>query len=522
MSKTVKFRRESPSEGSYLDHQRSDSGVGSFSSDNESRTAYPDRSAAGAEYDTSLYSLLAAETTKKNEWMDRANKLDELLIRAHKELKETQARLRGLEDHVEELEEEKTKLSKQNQTLTERNQRLEDELKDSRESKESKDAKRASRRKSNSPPSMSGAIPATSAAPVDDKSKPRRSASRRHSIGRERDDERMAIERERERISREMDKERRKEEEREKDKEMDRLRSRFASRAAGDESDANSSKTSSKSKGSHRSYVEPLGQGAPRPTVQGAKVMTPAKIELSKWGQPMPPFFPPSAAPDRAFSTPMRHWPGKFGTTIQFRETRATKKKPRGAPNFSEIARPCGPTSFFSPDFLPPTPVQGAPPRSVPSQRDGGAQLRRREPASKALRLCRFITSPSRPSTPPLGCIALRLPAHTSQTFVRSFFIDQSSLFPRPSDSIGQRCQTRPNRHCFAPHSFYRPLGCHVINVNVLGKRRKVLCQEVFRAAAASGTRNLLIWGRTDEMKIWESDTGIYIGASFCIDHNTL
>jgi len=252
-----------------LDHQRSDSGVGSFSSDNESRTAYTDRAPAGADYDANLYSLLAAETTKKEQWMDKAERLDQLLIRAHKELKETQARLRGLEDHVEELNDEKTKLSKQNQTLMEKNQRLEEDLK---EFKESKDAKRASRRKSNSPPSMTGANPAASTSPVDDKSKPRRSGSKRHSIGRERDDERLAIERERERISREMEKERRKDEEREKDKEMDRLRNRFTNRAgAGDESDANSSKTSSKSKSSsHRggSYVEPLGQSAPRPQVQ--------------------------------------------------------------------------------------------------------------------------------------------------------------------------------------------------------------------------------------------------------------
>jgi len=264
MSKTVKFRRDSPSGGSYLDHQRSDSGVGSFSSDNESRTAYPDRAFAGSDYDnSSLYALLATETNEKKEWMDKAQKLDNLLIRAHKELKETQARLRGLEDHVEELEDEKSKLSKEKQSLSDENARLKESL------KEFKDSKRSSHRKSGSPPSMSGANPVSTAA--DDDKRPRRSASKRHSIGRrEQDTERIEIEKERERISREMEKEREKERDkekaREKDKEMDRLRKRFDSRAAGEESDANSSKTSSKSKHSRRgSYVEPLGPAGVRP-----------------------------------------------------------------------------------------------------------------------------------------------------------------------------------------------------------------------------------------------------------------
>jgi len=107
-SKIVKLRRESPSDGPHLDHQRSDPRVGSFSSNNESRTAYNDRSPTGADYDTNLYSLLAAETTKKEEWMAKAHRLNELLIRAHKELKKTEARLRALEDHVEELLVEKS------------------------------------------------------------------------------------------------------------------------------------------------------------------------------------------------------------------------------------------------------------------------------------------------------------------------------------------------------------------------------------------------------------------------------
>jgi hypothetical protein len=274
MSKTVKFRRDSPSGGSYLDHQRSDSGVGSFSSDNESRTAYTERGFAGDDYDNrDVYSLLAAEKQEwmesAREWKEKATKLDNLLIIAHKELKETQARLRAIEDHADEVDEEKGKLIKQNQSLTEKNQiltdknqRLEEEI------KEFKDAKRSSRRKSNSPPSMSGANPAATAeAPVEDK-KPRRSASRRHSIGRDREQERMEMEKERERISREMEKERKKEEKLQEKKEMDRLRKRFNSRAGDEESDANSSKTSSKSSRRDGSYIEPMGQPAPRPQVQ--------------------------------------------------------------------------------------------------------------------------------------------------------------------------------------------------------------------------------------------------------------
>jgi len=266
MSKSVRFPRDprdSPTGGSYHDHQRSDSGVGSFSSDNESRATYnADRHYSSTDYESSsLYALrdaLTSETREKQQWMDKANSLDNMLIRAHKELKETQARLRALEGRVEALDDEKSQLSKTNQTLLDENTRLKEDL---------KDAKRSSRRKSsNSPPIMSGAIPA------EEDKKPRRTPSKHHNINRESD--RIERELELERIAREMDKERGKKEEREKErekeKEMERLRKRFDSR--GEESDAKSSNTSTKSKNSRRgSYVEPLGQAAPRPQVQVAQ-----------------------------------------------------------------------------------------------------------------------------------------------------------------------------------------------------------------------------------------------------------
>ena len=70
MSKSVKFRRESPSGGSLYEHQRSDSGVGSFS-DSESRTAYPDRASAGSDYDSSPYSILQQDYDRERDAKER-------------------------------------------------------------------------------------------------------------------------------------------------------------------------------------------------------------------------------------------------------------------------------------------------------------------------------------------------------------------------------------------------------------------------------------------------------------------
>ncbi|KAK1761108.1 hypothetical protein QBC47DRAFT_456769 [Echria macrotheca] len=276
-SKTVKFRRDSPSGGSYLDHQRSDSGVGSFS-DSESRTAYGDRPFGGSDFDApDLYALQDAlhnEVSAKQRWMAKATELDDLLSRAHKEIKEAEARMRALEDHVDELEEEKTKLAKANKEMTEENARLKEELKESSSS--------STKRKSKSSPVMSGALNTDR----DEEKKPRRSASKRHSV---RDSDRVEREKERERLHREIEKEM----EREKEREMDRLRRRFDK--TGDESDAKSSNTSNKSHRSRReSYVEPLGASAPRPQAQ---VPPSPSRQYSYSSAPYPPQYQPAGAP---------------------------------------------------------------------------------------------------------------------------------------------------------------------------------------------------------------------------------
>jgi len=265
-SKTVRFGRDSPSGGSYLDHQRSDSGVGSFS-DSESRSPFPDRAFAGSDIDVrdfyELQHALNTETLAKQRWMEKATELDALLRSANTELKETEARLRALEDHLDELEEEKAKLIKKNKEVTDEVASLKEGLKDEAKEKD-KEAKKSSssssrrERKSSSPPLMSGALNGDE----EKKSRPSRRESKRHSI---RDSERAEREKERERIHREIEKEMEREKERQQERDMDRLRKRFDK---GDESDARSSNTSSKSHRSRRdSYVEPLGQPSPRPQV---------------------------------------------------------------------------------------------------------------------------------------------------------------------------------------------------------------------------------------------------------------
>ncbi|KAK1834632.1 hypothetical protein QBC39DRAFT_20034 [Podospora conica] len=269
-SKTVKFRRESPSGGSYLDHQRSDSGVGSFS-DSDSRGPYGDRY-AGSDYDSpgiqALQDQLDIEIAAKKEWMKKSAELDAMLIRAHKESKETEARMRALEDHVQEVKSEKDRLEKVNKELVDENNRLRDDLAKDKDSKD-KD-KRASRRKSESPPLMSGANPATAEKPKRSGSKHRSSRETSGRADREKERERIAEDRVKEQ-ERDAVRESQRVSQREDHREMDRLRRRFDARERGEESDATGkSSVSTKSHRSRRdSYVEPLGQAAPRPQHHG-------------------------------------------------------------------------------------------------------------------------------------------------------------------------------------------------------------------------------------------------------------
>ncbi|KAK0705080.1 hypothetical protein B0H67DRAFT_370488 [Lasiosphaeris hirsuta] len=256
MSKSVKFRRESPS-GSLYEHQRSDSGVGSFS-DSETRPAHPDRAFAATDYDqllSRIYALeqtLAREGDVKDKYKKKAEELTNALNNAHKLNKETEANRSALTDRVELLEQEKKSLLTTHKALTEENNKLKEKVEDLTD--ELKDLKKSARRKSVSPPVviMNGATPNDG---LEDK-KPRRSSSKRDRV---KDSERAA---EREREKRKADREA---EKKEKDRETERLRKRFENSRA-EESDANSSNNSKGSGRSRRdSYIEPMGQSAPRP-----------------------------------------------------------------------------------------------------------------------------------------------------------------------------------------------------------------------------------------------------------------
>ncbi|KAK3343861.1 hypothetical protein B0T25DRAFT_521926 [Lasiosphaeria hispida] len=258
MSKSVKFRRESPSGGSLYEHQRSDSGVGSFS-DSEARPAHPDRAFAATDYDSlrsHIYALeqaLAREGDVKEKYKKKAEDLTNALNNAHKVKQETEANRSALTDRVELLEQEKASLAKANKALNEENGKLKGKVEELTD--ELKDLKKSARRKSISPPVVvvSGAM---SGDGVEDK-KPRRSNStKRHSI---KDSDKAAERAEREKRHLDRDAER------ERAKENERLRKRFENSRA-EESDANSSNNSKKSIRSRRdSYIEPLGQSLPRP-----------------------------------------------------------------------------------------------------------------------------------------------------------------------------------------------------------------------------------------------------------------
>ena len=285
-SKTVKFRRESPSGGSYLDHQRSDSGVGSFS-DSDSRGTYGDRY-TGSDYDN-LQDQLDAEIAAKKEWMKKAQELNEIIIQSNKDLKETEARMRALDDHVQQLTDAKTQLEKANKELAEENSRLRDDfVKDNAKDKD----KRASRRKSESPPLMSGANPATVEKPKRSASKHRSSREASGRADREKERERIAKDPAKE-MERDVQRESQRPSQREDIREMDRLRRRFDARERGEESDATGkSSISTKSHRSRRdSYVEPLGQAAPRPQIHshGPLPPSPSARQYNYGSGPYPP-----------------------------------------------------------------------------------------------------------------------------------------------------------------------------------------------------------------------------------------
>ncbi|KAK3387583.1 hypothetical protein B0H63DRAFT_160708 [Podospora didyma] len=291
-TKSVKFRSSPSSGGShYSDDRLSDSGVGSFSGSDTRPTAdrnytttseYADR-----DYSNNIYTLqnlqnqVADVTASRDKYRRRAQdaekkatEVEELLNQMRKDFKEVEAQSRAFKNRIETLESEKS-------TLTEEKEKLKDEVKDLKN--DIKDLKRSSRHRSNSSsPVMSGAIPAESS---DEKTSLRRSSSKRHSTkpsAREREKE-MKIKAQ------------------EEQDEKERLRQRFNVESRADESDATkSSRESTKSSRRRReSYVEPLGQSAPRPSATA----TPLSPTRQHSAYTTAPFSPPQYTNIREPST---------------------------------------------------------------------------------------------------------------------------------------------------------------------------------------------------------------------------
>lgn len=268
-SRSVKFRRSSPSGGSHYDHQRSDSGVGSFS-DSESRASNPDHDYIAPGYDDprSIYSLqLALDQARqeRDDWIAKATALEENLTLVHNEFAQHKAHVRAITNEKEILAQEKEILAQEKERLTKSNKELAEENAQLQES--AKELKKASRKSSsNSSPSVSTVTPSESS----DEKKLRRSSSKRHKESSGRADKEKEREKERERELKERERERRKAQEkaleRAEKEETERLRKRFDAR--GDESDTKGSSVSAKTQRNRRdSYIEPLGHGAPRPSV---------------------------------------------------------------------------------------------------------------------------------------------------------------------------------------------------------------------------------------------------------------
>jgi hypothetical protein len=232
--------------------------VGSFS-DCESRTSNPDAAflVSGYEDRPSLYDLqraLEASRRERDEWISKFTDAESNLKQLRTELEETKARVRAVTNENEILRQEKESLSQKNKDLIDHNAELQETV----------DRLKKSNRKSgsSSPPTSNTTVSESS-----DEKKLRRSSSKRHKEkerDREKDkeQERAERQRERDREARRLEKEKEKAKERE---ETERLRKRFES-ARGEESDAKSSNSSSRTQRNRRdSYIEPLGQSAPRP-----------------------------------------------------------------------------------------------------------------------------------------------------------------------------------------------------------------------------------------------------------------
>ncbi|KAK4205729.1 hypothetical protein QBC40DRAFT_1667 [Triangularia verruculosa] len=267
MSRTVRWG--SPTDGHY-EHQRSDSGVGSFS-DCESRTSNTDRNfvAGGYEDNDTIYKLqraLEQARQQRDECSKKVAELETTVRQLRNEIEQNKAHVRAVADQNELFTHEKKTLAEKNKELSEQNTQLQEQLDDTIEKL------KKSNRKSTITSSPTTTASSTTSESTEDK-KPRRSASkRRPEKEKERDaDREKEKQREKERKREKREKEHR-EHERPAEKEddaIDRLRQRFDKHRVGDESDAKSgSIASTKTARTSRptsNYIEPLGHSAPRP-----------------------------------------------------------------------------------------------------------------------------------------------------------------------------------------------------------------------------------------------------------------
>jgi chromosome segregation ATPase len=222
-------------------------------SDHDSRATYSDRPFAPADYEEQRYSISALQDALAHaheagaRWKAKAQELDGDLTNTRKDMKEVEARWRGLVDRNELIEGEKKKLYSEKKALAEENASLRDQLAALQaqldkvlEKVGKKSSKKPQGSESSPPPAMSGAIPNDNAAAATT-TKIRRSASKSR---RDKAGEAEQAQKEKERLSR-----------------------RFEQRS-DESSDANSGASTAKSHRSRRqSYVEPLGPPAARPVV---------------------------------------------------------------------------------------------------------------------------------------------------------------------------------------------------------------------------------------------------------------
>lgn len=225
-------------------------------SDHESRPV--GRAFAPIHYDEQLYSIsalqeaLGAANESRDKWKARAQELDDDLADTRKDKKEIEARWHAVIDRNELIEAEKKKLYNEKKAIAEENASLREQvaaLQAALEKAVEKAAKKSSSSgssksksaESSPPPTMSGAIPATTtsdatAAPP----KMRRSSSRSK---RDKAGEAEQAQKEKARLSR-----------------------RFEQRS-DESSDGNSASTAKSHRSRRASYVEPMGPAAARPVV---------------------------------------------------------------------------------------------------------------------------------------------------------------------------------------------------------------------------------------------------------------